>query len=92
MRYLFHKTTLFIIGFLSFCLMVIGFLLQTILIPLQDIDLISKSELLELQKELALNYPLGTGLLYLGIFLMILVLILFVMKCVNKNPSQKSDA
>ena len=92
MRYLFHKTTLFIIVFLSFCLMVIGFLLQTILIPLQDIDLISKSELLELQKELALNYPLGTGLLYLGIFLMILVLILFVMKCVNKNPSQKSDA
>lgn len=88
MRYLFHKTTLFIIGFLSFCLMVIGFLLQTILIPLQDIDLISKSELLELQKELALNYPLGTGLLYLGIFLMILVLILFVMKCVKKN--QKS--
>lgn len=92
MRYLFHKTTLFIVGFLSFCLMVIGFLLQTILIPIQDIDLISKSELLEIQKELALNYPLGTGLLYLGIFLMILVLILFVMKCVNKNPSQKSDA
>lgn len=85
MRYLFHKTTLFIMGFLSFCLIVIGFLLQTILIPLQDFDSISKPELLELQKELALNYPLGTGLLYLGIFLMILVIILFIMKFINKK-------
>lgn len=85
MRYLFHKTTLFIMGFLSFCLIVVGFLLQTILIPLQDFDLISKTELLELQKELALNYPLGIVLLYLGIFSMTLVLILFIMKVINTN-------
>jgi len=82
---LFNNITLFIIGFLSFCLIVIGFLLQTILIPIQDLDILSKPELLQLQKEYALNYPLGTGLLYLGIFLMILVIIFFIMKFINKK-------
>lgn len=85
MRCLLHKTTLFVMGFLSFCLIMIGFLLHTILIPLQDFDSISKPELLELQKEFALNYPLGTGLLYLGIFLMTLVIIFFIMKFINKK-------
>ena len=80
MRYLFNNITLLIIGFLSFCLISIGFLLQTILIPIQDLDIISKPELLQLQKEYALNYPLGTDLLYLGIFILILVVIFFIMK------------
>lgn len=80
MRFMFNKITLLSICFLSLCLIVIGFILQTILIPLQDINLISKKELLEFQKEYAINYPLGTGLLYLGLFLMILVIVLFIIK------------
>ena len=93
MRFLFNKITLVSIIFLSFCLIVIGYILQTILIPLQDINSISSKELLEFQKENAINYPLGTGLLYLGLFLIILVIILFVIKLKNsKYNHQSSDA
>ncbi|MEY9976235.1 putative membrane protein [Lysinibacillus sp. RC79] len=93
MRFLFNKITLFSMIFLSFCLIVIGYILQTILIPLQDINSISSKELLEFQKEYAINYPLGKGLLYLGLFLIILVIILFVIKLKNsKSDSQNSDA
>lgn len=89
---MFNKITLLSFCFLSFCLIVIGFILQTILIPLQDINLISKKELLEFQKEYAINYPLGTGLLYLGLFLMILVIILFIIKLLkSKSNYQNSD-
>lgn len=77
---MFNKITLFSISFLSLCLIVIGFILQVILIPIQDIHLLSNKELLETQKEYAINYPTGTGLLYLGLFLMILVIILFIIK------------
>jgi len=93
MRFFFNKITLFSISFLSFCLIVIGYILQTILIPLQDINSISSKELLEFQKEYAINYPLGTGLLYLGLFLIILVIILFIIKLKNsKYNNQNSDA
>lgn len=80
MRFIFNKITLFSIIFLSFCLIVIGSLLQIILFPLQDINSISNQQLLEFQKEYAINYPLGNGLLNLGLFLMILVIILFIIK------------
>lgn len=93
MRFMFNKITLLIICFISFCLIVIGFILQTILIPLQDINLISKNELLEYQKEYAINYPLGTGLLYLGQFLIILVIILFIIKLLkSKSNYQNPDS
>lgn len=92
MVFMFNKITLFSISFISICLIVIGFILQTILIPLQDIDLISNKELLEYQKEYAINYPLGTGLLLLGQFLMVLVIILFIIKFIkSKSNNQKSD-
>lgn len=92
MGFMFNKITLFSISFISICLIVIGFILQTILIPLQDINLISNKELLEYQKEYAINYPLGTGLLHLGQFLMILVIILFIIKFIkSKSNNQKSD-
>ena len=92
MVFMFNKITLFSISFISICLIVIGFILQTILIPLQDIDLISNKELLEYQNEYAINYPLGTGLLLLGQFLMVLVIILFIIKFIkSKSNNQKSD-
>ena len=90
MGFMFNKITLFSISFISICLIVIGFILQTILIPLQDINLISNKELLEYQKEYAINYPLGTGLLHFGQFLMILVIILFIIKFIkSKSNNQK---
>lgn len=92
MRFMFNKITLISISFLSFCLIVIRYILQTILIPLQDINSISSKELLEYQKEYAINYPLGTGLLYLGLFLMVLVIILFIIKLKkSKSNNQNSD-
>jgi|GEM_PF-2490105 len=92
MRFIFNKITLFSIIFLSFCSIVIGYILQTILFPLQDINSISSKELLEFQKEYAINYPLGKGLHYLGLFLMILVIILFIIKLKNlKYNNQNSD-
>lgn len=92
MRFIFNKITLFSIIFLSFCSIVIGYILQTILFPLQDINSISSKELLEFQKVYAINYPLGKGLLYLGLFLMILVIMLFIIKLKNlKYNNQNSD-
>lgn len=88
MRYIYHKSTLYVLAFLSFCFIGIGLLLQTILIPLQDFDLISRQELLTLQKEYAINYPLGKGLLYVGSVLLVLDIILFIIK-VRKTISNR---
>ena len=87
MRFIFNKITLISISFSSFCLIVIGFILKAILIPIQDIHLLSSKELLETQKEYAINYPIGTGLLYLGLFLMILVIILFIIKFIKSKSN-----
>ena len=62
-------------GMISF---VIGYFLQTILIPIQDIELCTKEELLELQKELALNYPLGRGLMILGGIGLVISVIVYI--------------
>lgn len=54
---------------ISIIMTIIGYFLQTILIPIQDFDQITKEELKRIQLEVAINYPLGATLLYLGIFL-----------------------
>lgn len=51
---------------ISVFLIVLGYFLWTILIPIQDIDLMSKAELLTLQKEVALNYELGRIMMLIG--------------------------
>ena len=91
MRFIFNKITLFSIIFLSFCLIVIGYILQAVFVPLQDINSISSEELLKFQKEYAINYPLGTGLLYLGLFLIILVIILFIIKLKNSKYNNQNS-
>ena len=50
---------------------IVGLFLQTILIPIQDFDTISKEELKNIQLDLAINYPLGTGMLYVGLPLLV---------------------
>lgn len=83
MRFILTKITLVSISFLSMGLIIIGFLLRAIIIPLQDLDSISREELLAFQKEYSINYPLGTGLLYIGLFLLILVIILLIIKIIS---------
>jgi len=51
---------------MSICLIVVGYFLWTILIPIQEIDLMSKVELLALQKEVAINYDLGKIMMLVG--------------------------
>ena len=80
MPFVLNKITLVSISFLSIFLIIIGFLLQVIFIPLQDFDSIGQEELLAFQKEYAINYPLGNGLFYIGLFLLIVVMILLIIK------------
>lgn len=62
------KTTKWLISgvVISAIMMIIGYFLWTNLVPLQDINSYSPQELRDIQKELAINYPLGSLLLNLG--------------------------
>lgn len=62
------KTTKWLVSVLivSAVLMIVGFFLWTNLVSLQDINSYSPRELRDIQKELAINYPLGSFLLNLG--------------------------
>lgn len=55
-----------VILIISICLIILGYLLWTILFPVQDINLMSAEELLALQKEVAINYELGRIMIYAG--------------------------
>ena len=83
MRFILNKITLVSISFLSIVLIIIGFLLQAVFIPLQDLDSISREQLMAFQKEDAINYPLGNRLFYMGLFLLILVIILLIIKIIS---------
>lgn len=62
------KTTKWLISgvVISAIMMIIGYFLWTNLVPLQDINSYSPQELRDIQKERAINYPLGSLLLNLG--------------------------
>ena len=83
MRFILNKITLVSISFLSLGLIIIGFLLRAIFIPLQDLDSIGREQLLAFQKEYAINYPLGSRLFYIGLFLLILVIISLIIKTIS---------
>ena len=51
---------------ISICLIILGYLLWTILFPVQDINMMSAEELLALQKEVAINYELGRIMMCTG--------------------------
>lgn len=63
------NTYLFSGAVFSLGIIVIGYFLWTILIPIQDLDMMTDAELYRVQQEVALNYPLGRFMLYLGFFL-----------------------
>lgn len=90
LRKIHFVTNVIFIG--AIVLLIIGYFLQTILIPIQDIDIFSAEELLELQKKMALNYPLGKGLMLLGgvgafcsIGLYIYFLVYYLYNKINEN-------
>ncbi|MCB5952810.1 hypothetical protein LI951_12095 [Enterococcus sp. BWT-B8] len=66
----------------------LGYFLQTILFPIQDLNTLSKEELLKTQKEAALNYDLGIVLMKISLVLLIIFvfiyLFLFFLNCKNK--------
>lgn len=89
MRLMFNKKILFSISFLSFSLLVIALILRSILIPTPDIHLLTSEELVEIQKEYAINYPVGTGIFYAGLFLMSLAIILWIGKFLKSKNNHE---
>lgn len=82
MRYILNKITIVSISFLSIVLIIIGALLRATFMPLQDLDLISREQLLAFQKDYAIHYPLGNSLFYIGLFLLLLAIILIIIKLI----------
>ncbi len=70
---------------ISFILLIIGFFLSTVWFPIQDIDRMSSSELLALQKEMALNYPFGIVMHDMGIILFFICIAFIIVKRMKKN-------
>ncbi len=70
----------------SFPIVVIGYFLQTILIPIQDFNTLTKEEIKKIQLDVAINYPLGTFMLYVGgILFLFSSTYLVITKCRNKK-------
>lgn len=63
-------------------IMVVGYFLQTILFPLQDTEMYTAADWVALQKELAINYPLGKIMLWSGFIGAIVSLLLWIKKIV----------
>lgn len=74
---------------LSFAVTVIGFFLQTILIPIQDFDTISKEELKQIQMDLAINYSLGHAMLYAGLTVFLCSSMYLVILFIRNFPTNK---
>ena len=73
-------------------MIVVGYFLWTILIPIQDMEMIPFEELRELQKELAINYSLGRWMMVAGsvgvltvVVFYISILIKYVIDYINKG-------
>lgn len=64
--------------FICIQIMIIGYFLQTILFPLQDTEMYTAAVWVALQKELAINYPLGKVMLWGGAIGAIVSLLLWV--------------
>lgn len=88
------KTKALILLVVSIPTTIVGYFLQTILIPIQDFHILSQEEVLQTQKDIAINYPLGRFLLYGGLLVFcvcsILLLILFVKSVIRDIKSSRS--
>jgi len=74
---------------LSIIIIIVGYFLWTILIPIQDFHLMTEPEILMAQKQFALNYPLGRFLLYAGFIGLITsagyLIVKAIKKCINSE-------
>lgn len=61
-----YSKTAKIIMFFSIVIVIIGYFLWTVMLPLPDYYSYSEAQQLVLQKRFAFNYPLGRSLLYIG--------------------------
>lgn len=56
-----------IVLLISLLMIIAGYFLWAIMFPVQDLGTMSREEVLELQKEVALNYELGKGMMWIGV-------------------------
>ena len=64
MRY--RKCGIFIL-IISILSIIAGYFLWAILFPVQDLGMMSQEEILVLQKDVALNYEFGKGMMWSGV-------------------------
>lgn len=57
----------FIVLMISILIIIVGYFLWAILFPVQDLNMMSQEDIWALQKEVALNYELGKGMMWTGI-------------------------
>lgn len=62
----------------------IGTFLSSCLIPVQDLDMVSKSEMIELAKNCSINYSLGNVMYHIGVFLFFMCLISLIVRIVYR--------
>ena len=62
-----RRKTWLITLIISILMMIAGYFVWTILFPVQDLGMMSQEEIIALQKEVALNYELGRGLMWTGV-------------------------
>ncbi|MDK1742934.1 MULTISPECIES: hypothetical protein [Lactobacillales] len=85
------KSNKIIFSFLiiSLVIIIIGYFLWAILIPIQDFSPMDKQETIRMQKELSLNYDLGRFLLYTGFSGLISSAILLISNKIKVIKKQK---
>lgn len=82
--YYFNKRIMMFWFFVSIVMIVIGYFIWTIMIPIQDINSHTSEELHQVQRELAFNYPLGRAMLYIGFFGLMITSGYFIVKIVKR--------
>lgn len=82
--YHFKKRIMLFCFFVSIVMIIIGYFIWTIMIPIQDISSHTSEELRQVQRELAFNYPLGRAMLYIGFFGLIITSSYFIIKLVKR--------
>lgn len=70
--------------FNSIIMIILGYFLWTILLPLPDANMLTSEELRQAQRELAINYPLGRALLYFGFSCLAISSSYFIIKLAKK--------
>lgn len=93
MQVLFKKSTLVTTATIALMLLIIGFFLRALLIPIQDFHLLTEQQMKEAQLDYAVNYPLGSALMYAGFSFLFFVVILIVLKIIqSKTTLKKRDS